>query len=164
MAVFAYFCPECAKKIGLMPVEHAGHIKERRGNTVYVRIAQQSACGSCEASGHCLAENKSEAIIEAITEDHSLRPGDAVMLTAHKHTGLKAVFLAYIFPLVLLIGSLIGSLTLLFPGKETIAALLALSVPVVYYCLLLPFKRHLASTFRFKASALTDTLSSTNLP
>jgi len=147
-----------------MLVEHTGRIEQRTGNTVHVRIVQQSTCGSCEASGRCVAENKNEVLIEALTDDTSLQPGDDVVLIAHKHTGFRAVFLAYILPLFLVIGSMIVSMTLLFPGKETIAALLALSVPVVYYCLLLPFKRHLASTFRFKASALTDTLSSTNLP
>jgi sigma-E factor negative regulatory protein RseC len=148
-----------------MLVEHTGHIERRKGNTVYVRIAQQSACGSCEASGHCLAENKGEAIIEALTDEVSLQPGDTVVLTAHRHTGLKAVFLAYVLPLLLMVGSMVLSLTLLFPSDETRAALLALLVPAVYYCLLLPFKRHLAGTFRFKANALTTGhFSTTNLP
>lgn len=153
------------QKKGSMSVEHTGRIEQRKGNTVQVRIAQQSACGSCEASGRCLAENKSEAIIEAFTDDTSLHPGDTVVLMAHKHTGLKAVFLAYVFPLLLLVSSLVLSLTLLFPGNETVAALLALLVPVIYYCLLVPFKRQLAGTFRFKATALPiDKLSTTNEP
>lgn len=153
------------KKNESMSVEHTGHIERRKGNTVYVRIAQQSACGACEASGRCVAENKGETTVEALTDDVSLQPGDMVALTAQKHTGLKAVFLAYVLPLLLLVGCMVLSLTLLFPGNETAAAILAILLPAVYYCLLLPFKRHLAGTFRFKAVALSaGHFSTTNLP
>lgn len=136
-----------------MPVEHTGRIEERWGNTLRVRIAPQTACGACEASGRCLAENNKDTLIEALTDDASLHPGDPVVLTAHRHTGLKAVWLAYVLPLLLSVGALVLSLTVLFPGKETLAALLALLVPVAYFCLLLPFRRQLAGTFRFRATA-----------
>jgi hypothetical protein len=50
------------------------------------------------------------------------------------------------------------SLTVLFPGKEAVAALLALLSPLVYYLVLYRFRSRLKQEFIFKVRLLEEEL------
>ena len=70
--------------------------------------------------------------------------------------GMKAVFLAYVLPLVLLILVMVLCLTLIAPGNEVLAALVSLGILLPYAFLLYLLKDKLSKKFRFEIRSLMN--------
>jgi sigma-E factor negative regulatory protein RseC len=128
---------------------HPGIIESINGDKVFVRILSQSACSSCHAKGACTIADVEEKIIEAdIDRAENRKTGDQVMVKMEESLGQKAVFLGYVLPLVVLVGSVILFLSLF--KHEGLAALLSLFMLVPYYFTLYLFRKKLGKEFRFR--------------
>jgi sigma-E factor negative regulatory protein RseC len=73
--------------------------------------------------------------------------GEQVKVLVARHLGLKAVALGYVYPLLVLMGVLILSISL---GMDELkAALLSLMSLLPYYLVLFLRRRHMERTFTF---------------
>lgn len=113
-----------------------------------VLIISESACGSCGASGFCSAAEARRKEIEVPT-DHlaNYSVGEEVEVLLKKSMGNRAVWLAYVFPLVVLM-ILIVSLLRLGAG-EIVAALGGVAGIAVYYFIIYLFKDRIARDYVF---------------
>jgi sigma-E factor negative regulatory protein RseC len=139
-------------------IRHSGLVERIDEKGLHIRIDQYSACGACQAKKYCSSSEKQEKIIDILTYKGQYRVGERVEVLGSTAMGYKAVLWAYVIPLCLTVLILVLSLTVLFPGKEAVAALLALLSPLVYYLVLYRFRSRLKQEFIFKVRLLEEEL------
>ena len=130
-------------------IEHPGIVESIQGSTMRVRIEQSSACSGCHAQKICSSADKQDKWLDIPYFSGKYEIGQQVIVTGQSSLGLKAVALAYLFPLILMLFGLTVSFLWLFPGNNGVAALIALSVTILYYLTLYPFRKKLQSRFVF---------------
>ena len=129
-------------------ISHKGKVVSKGQGKVEVEIISESACAACHAAGLCgMAESRKK-----IVEVPSIRPddfsmGQEVEVCLAPRTGLKAVLLSYVVPVMILL-ILILSLSKIGLG-ELVAGLLSIAGVAVYYLVLFLFKDHLAEGYEF---------------
>ena len=128
-------------------VTHKGKVIHLEGLDVRVMIESISACAACHAKGMCTLSDKEDKIIDikvSAERAAKLNVGDEVMVAVSQQRGMQAVLLAYIWPAIVVILSLILLLKLL---PEPLAILSALAVLGVYYSVLDLFRNKLNAKF-----------------
>ena len=129
-------------------IKHDGIVIAVNGDgTVRVRIVQTSACASCKAKAMCASAESVEKEIDAVS-DGLLAIGDEAEVLVAEKIGWQAIFLAYILPFVVLLGSV---LVLNEFMKEELAGTIALCAMGVYYIVLGFFKNKIQKGFSFTA-------------
>lgn len=128
-------------------IEHLGRIEEINGNRVVVNFISQSACVSCQAKGVCSVSEVQEKSIEADNPEFEINIGDQVRIILQQSMGFKALFLAYIFPLILVLVSLIVLSG--FMNNEGLAGILSLGGIAAYYGVLFLIRKKVDKQFNF---------------
>ena len=137
---------EMAKKNA---IEHTGRIVEITPDFTTVEIMVSSACSECHAKGLCGMSEEQDKVIMVPTDPYTVRAvGDEVQVKTKMSMGMKAVRLAFLFPLVLLVAA-VAMVMWLADGNEALAALAALLVLTIYFLLLFANKKKLAREFTF---------------
>lgn len=130
-------------------IKHDGVVDSIEGNCIHVRIVQASACAACGAKSLCSAAESKEKIVDVYGADiTAYQVGQRVMVEGAAAMGMKAVRLAFLFPLVLLVAA-VAMVMWLADGNEALAALAALLVLTIYFFLLFANKKKLAREFTF---------------
>ncbi|MBQ2435418.1 MAG: SoxR reducing system RseC family protein [Bacteroidaceae bacterium] len=130
-------------------IKHDGVVDSIEGNCIHVRIVQASACAACGAKSLCSAAESKEKIVDVYGADiTAYQVGQRVMVEGAAAMGMKAVRLAFLFPLVLLVAA-VAMVMWLADGNEALAALAALLVLTIYFLLLFANKKKLAREFTF---------------
>jgi len=137
-------------------IEHQGVIESMTDHSMRIRIEQTSACVVCQAKKMCSSADKQDKWVDVTSFSGSWKIGQIVIVSGKSSTGLKAVALAYVFPLILMMLGLVVSALWLFPGKDGIAALVALSVTFLYYLMLYPFRKILQGQFAFTVRSFSE--------
>ena len=113
-------------------IEHSGVVERTERDTVYVRITSRSACGTCKAREACgLAEAQDKIVVVTTPEAGQYAVGGAVMVGVRRSAGIRAVVLAYVGALVVLLAVLVGAI--LAGLSEGLSALAAIAGVGVYY-------------------------------
>ncbi len=112
-------------------ISHEGKVISVNGSQVDVIIMQTSACAACAAANICRAAQQKQATVSARCEGTVPSVGDSVVVEASVGQGMWAMVLAYVVPLVLLVGTLSVGVTAM--GNEVMSALMALAVVALYY-------------------------------
>lgn len=122
---------------------HSGTVSGISGDSVFVSLEENIHCDSCRIKSACgISESKNKKI-EIHSPLDSFSMNEEVQVVLKKSIGLKAVFWAYLFPFILMVGVLlVGSIFL----SEWQAGLLSLVVLVPYYMVL----KYLNSFFKRK--------------
>ena len=121
-------------------IRHQGVVESIHGHHVQVRIVQVSACATCSIKGHCTTADAKEKRIDVFTaQTEAYQPGDSVWVVGQLSMGWWAVILAFLIPLVLLVGVLFAAHAL--TGNDLTAVGITLPVLAAYY-LLLWLNRH----------------------
>ncbi|MEA1898209.1 MAG: SoxR reducing system RseC family protein [Bacteroidota bacterium] len=128
-------------------IEHMGRIAGITGNRVMVNFISQSACASCQAKGVCSVSEVQEKSIEADNPGFELNVGDQVKIILQQSMGFKALFLAYVFPLILILFFLIVLSGIL--NNEGIAGILSLGGIAAYYGVLFLMRKKVDKQFSF---------------
>lgn len=127
---------------------HAGRIVEITPDFTTVEIVSESACSSCHAKGLCsLGESKTKAVQVPTRGWDNYQVGDEVTVTLKASMGHKAVWIAYMIPLALLIAVL-----LILSGcgvGELASGLWALGAVAVYYLCIRLFGKRLKNEYIF---------------
>ena len=113
-------------------ITHKGRIVEITPEVTSVEIISESACSACHAKGLCgLGESKTKLVQLPTRAWESRSVGDEVTLAFEATMGHKAVWLAYVIPLVVLVAALM--LGLQAGAGELAAGLIAIGCVAVYY-------------------------------
>jgi sigma-E factor negative regulatory protein RseC len=130
-------------------VEQKGIVIKKQEDKVIVKIEQKSTCSSCHARGACTSLDKKDKEIEIKTKDtQNYNIGDEVVITISTKLGMKAVFIAFVLPLILLVIALFLSIKL-FSLTQSLSALVSLLVVAAYYVLLYKQNLFLSKEFNF---------------
>ena len=128
-------------------VEHQGIVEQVLPDQVKVRIISISACAACHAKDACNASDMEDKLIDVYESHQELSVGQRVLLLGKKNLAPLAVSLAYVFPVVLILATLI--ITVKVTGNEPLAAVLSLAVLVPYFTIIHFLKDKLQKTFTF---------------
>ena len=129
-------------------VSHKGKVVSVEGGKVRVEIVSESACAACHASGLCgLAESRKKIVEVPSGPARCFEPGQEVEVCLARKTGMKAVLLSYVVPVMILL-ILILSLPLVGMGELATGGLSILGV-AVYYLILFFFRERLAGGYEF---------------
>ena len=130
-------------------IEQKGIVIKKQEDKVIVKIEQKSTCSSCHARGACTSLDKKDKEIEIKTKDtQNYNIGDEVIITISTKLGLKAVFIAFVLPLILLVIALFLSIKL-FSLTQSLSALVSLLVVAAYYFFLYKQNLFLSKEFNF---------------
>lgn len=129
-------------------IEHEGIIEKIDNHRMTVRILQESACSACHAKGVCMAANSKEKRIEITDFSGRFNENERVLIEGKASIGYKAVFWAFVLPLIILLLTLILTLSL-WNFSEMEAAISAMVALIPYYLVLYFMRKKMASSFQF---------------
>ena len=130
-------------------IEHSGVVERTERDTVYVRITSRSACGTCKARQACgLAEAQDKIVAVATPEAGQYAVGGEVMVGVRRSAGVRAVVLAYVGALAVLLAVLAGTIAVA-GWSEGAGALAAIAGVGGYYFVLWLFRRKIEHTIQF---------------
>lgn len=116
-------------------ITHKGRVIEVTRDKVSVEIISQSACSACHAASLCSMSEAVRKIVEVpVYQNAEYIVGEEVDVLLAPSMGLKAVLLAYVLPLVVLV-VLCVSLSFTSLG-ELYVGLAGLGAVAVYYMIL----------------------------
>lgn len=135
---------------------HTGRIVEIGPQVISVEIVNKSACATCHAKGVCGASDEQVRIIDVpqtiATRVEDYRVGEEVSLRLSQSLGLRAVFIAYVVPLMVLMASiLVLSATQL---QQLYVGIISLAAVAVYYIFVAIFRDKLEKVFTFSIEKL----------
>ena len=129
-------------------ITHPGRIVEITPDFTTVEITVSSACASCHAKGLCGMSEEEDKLIMVPTDPYTLRAvGDEVTVKTKMTMGLKAVWISYVIPLVILL-ILILSLSAVFE-KVYMTGLVSIAGVALYYFGIWLFRDRLSNEFVF---------------
>ena len=133
-------------------INHTGFVEKIDGDTVFVRITQQSACSGCHAQSMCSASEKKDKIIEVPDRSGRFRVNEEVIICGQSSLGLQAVLLAFVFPLIIVFAAIVTGTSMQW--EETTSGLTGLLLLVPYYCILYFLRDKLKKRFIFTLKKL----------
>ncbi|MEE1142094.1 MAG: SoxR reducing system RseC family protein [Bacteroidales bacterium] len=130
-------------------VEQKGIVIKKQEDKLVVKIEQKSTCSSCHARGACTSLDKKDKEIEIKSKDTAnYNIGDVVIITISTKLGMKAVLIAFVLPLILIVLALFLSIKI-FSLSQSLSALISLLVLSAYYFLLYKQNLFLSKQFNF---------------
>ncbi|MDD5911254.1 MAG: SoxR reducing system RseC family protein [Bacteroidales bacterium] len=129
-------------------IAHDGIIVEITPDFTTVEILSSSACASCHAKGLCGMSEEEKKLIMVPTDPYTVySEGQQVKVMTKKSMGLKAVWISYVIPLLILL-ILILSLSSVI-GNEAYVGLVAIAGVALYYFVIWLLRNKLESEFVF---------------
>ena len=129
-------------------IDHAGRILEITPDFTTVQIIVSSACSSCHAKGLCGMSEEEEKVIMLPTDPYATyNVGDEVQVCTKMAMGLKAVWISYVIPLIILMILILSLSTIV--EREAYRALMAIGGVAVYYLFVWLFRDKLSNEFVF---------------
>lgn len=132
-------------------ISHKGKIVEITPELTTVEIISADACSSCHAASLCGLSGFKKKLVQLPSDGWSDRKvGDEVDVVLKATMGLKAVWLAYVLPLIVLVAVLLIALE--SGAGEPLAALCAAVALALYFLCLYLLRNRLRNTYVFKIS------------
>lgn len=129
-------------------ISHVGKIVGITPEVTTVEIISSSACSACHAKGVCGVSEQQVKLIGVPTDPYSERkPGDEVDVVLKRSMGLKAVWISYVIPLLILM-ILILSLSSV-NVHEVYVGLISIGAVAVYYLVIYLLRNRLRKEFVF---------------
>ncbi len=134
-------------------IKHTGVVEAINGNNCYVRILQHSACSGCSAQHLCNSSESKEKIITVLLHGEDVQVGETVNIEGTVVQGLRAVYICYMIPLVLLIVSVYLGVRL---SGDMLGVFLSLGVLAIYYIVLYLFRNSIGQHFAFTLHKISN--------
>lgn len=129
-------------------ISHAGRIIDITPSVTTVEIVSESACSACHAKGLCgVSESKTKTVQIPTRGWDSFKVGDEVSVVLKASMGHKAVWIAYVAPLAVLMAVILGTSGL--GMGELASGLTALGAVAAYYFVVWLFRARLKSEYIF---------------
>ena len=130
-------------------VEHEAFVRKIDHKYIIVDVLAKSACLSCQLKGVCsVSDIEEKAVKVPVDNPQDYEIGSKVIVYMEQNQALNAVWLAYVVPLLLVLGVLILLISLKM--EEGLAALLALAILPLYYFIMYLLRKKIAKKFDFK--------------
>lgn len=129
-------------------IRHRGKIVDIDPLVTKVEILRTSACSACHAKELCGFSEEEKRIVDVATsgfDPHQI--GEEVTLCMKKSMGMKAVWIAYVIPLVILVITVL--VLSAFGLGELAMGLGAIAAVALYYVVILCFRDRLSNEFIF---------------
>lgn len=129
-------------------IYHDGKIIEITPEFTFVEIISSSACSQCHAKGLCgFSEEESKVVMVPTSPYTERKVGDTVTLALKQTMGLKAVWISYVIPLIILM-ILVLSLSSVI-DNEVWTGLAAIGGVALYYLVIWLLRDKLKNEFVF---------------
>lgn len=129
-------------------IYHDGKIIEITPEFTSVEIISSSACSQCHAKGLCgFSEEESKVVMVPTSPYTERKVGDTVTLALKQTMGLKAVWISYVIPLIILM-ILVLSLSSVI-DNEVWTGLTAIGGVALYYLFIWLLRDKLKNEFVF---------------
>ena len=129
-------------------IYHDGKIIEITPEFTSVEIISSSACSQCHAKGLCgFSEEESKVVMVPTSPYTERKVGDTVTLALKQTMGLKAVWISYVIPLIILM-ILVLSLSSVI-DNEVWTGLAAIGGVALYYLVIWWLRDKLKNEFVF---------------
>ena len=129
-------------------ISHKGKIVSITPEWTTVEIISESACAKCHAAGLCgMSESKRKAIELPTRGWDNFVIGQDVKVVLKASMGHKAVWLAYVAPLIVMMAVLLGLFAL--GAGELVSGLSSIAAVGVYYFFIWLFRKHLRNEYVF---------------
>lgn len=129
-------------------IYHDGKIIEITPEFTSVEIISSSACSQCHAKGLCgFSEEESKVVMVPTSPYTERKVGDTVTLALKQTMGLKAVWISYVIPLIILM-ILVLSLSSVI-DNEVWTGLTAIGGVALYYLVIWLLRDKLKNEFAF---------------
>lgn len=129
-------------------VSHTGRVVRITPQLTTVSIEQHGACSACHAAGLCGMSEVTEKAVEVPTDPHAgYKEGDQVEVVLKASMGMKAVWLAYGIPIVVLLVVILGLDAL--GAVELSSALGGVGAVALYYLILWLLRGRLQNEYIF---------------
>ena len=133
-------------------ITHRGRIVSITPEFTTVEIVSESACAACHAKGLCSLGDSKVKQVEVPTRGwDNYTVGQEVSVVLRATMGHKAVWLAYVVPLLVLVAALLG--TLAAGGSELLAGLAAIGAVGLYYGVIWLLRDRLRKDYIFNIKA-----------
>lgn len=130
-------------------ISHRGRVLEVTPQFTTVEIVSESACSACHAKGLCsLSDSKAKTVLVPTSGWDSFSPGDEVNVILKLTMGYKAVWLAYVVPLFVLVAVLLSLCA--FGVNELYAGLISIGTVALYYLVIFLLRNKLNNQYIFK--------------
>ena len=117
-----------------------GIVRAINGDDISVEVIVSSACSGCHAKSICIpSDRRKEVITVKNTYHENFQVGETVELLLETSAGNKAVILAYVLPLVVLLALLFGCYAL--THNELLSVGIGVLGVIVYYLVLKSFSK-----------------------
>lgn len=129
-------------------ISHIGKVVAVDPEFTTVEILSESACTACHAKGLCgISEYKTKAVKVPSSSWQTYCAGDEVDVLLKASMGHKAVWLAYVLPLIVLLAFMFLPLSL--GCGELVSALCAFAAVAVYYLCIYALRDKLNNQYIF---------------
>ncbi|PLX13411.1 MAG: RseC/MucC family positive regulator of sigma(E) [Marinilabiliales bacterium] len=129
-------------------ITHPGFIRKLMDDMAEVVIISKSGCASCEINGSCSVSDMEEKIIDIkLKPQDNYKIGDEVVVEMKQSQGTWAVLLAYIFPFLVILISLIVLTSA--DVDQGLSGLISLGLLIPYYTILYFLKTYIKSRFEY---------------
>ena len=129
-------------------ITHQARVIEMTPDYTTVEILVNSACSECHAKGLCGMSEVQEKVISLPTDPYATyNVGDQVQLCTKMSMGMKAVWISYVIPLIILM-ILILSLSAVF-DSEVVTGLASVGGVALYYLVIWLLRDRLNNEFVF---------------
>ena len=128
-------------------ISHPGRIVDINPEYTTVQFTALSACSSCQAEGFCGVAGAEKKTIQIPTTPGNWQPDQEVEVCLKRGMGFKAVWLAYVIPVLLLLAVLLALVAL--GVTEWVAGLCAIGATLLYYLVLRVFRDRLSNEYTF---------------
>lgn len=133
-------------------VRHTGKVVGMNPQMTTVQIVSHSACSECHAAGLCGMSEYTEKAIQVPTDPYaSYGIGDEVQVVLKASMGMKAVWIAYFLPLVVLLAVALGLIAL--GVSEVVSGLCGIGAVGLYYLAVWLFRERLQNEYVFTIQA-----------
>jgi len=134
-------------------IEHEGVVIEIDRGFISVEIESKSACSSCHAKGACSIGDMELKIVEIEGCDYnSYEVGERVNVMLKRTMGYRALWISYLFPLIILMVLLVSLSSLGL--SEPITGLAIIGGISLYYSIIWVFRDRLKRDFVFTIEKL----------
>jgi sigma-E factor negative regulatory protein RseC len=134
-------------------VEQKGIIEEVVNGFAKVRVSSFAACAKCHAKSACGITEGSTRFFQVPVAKDEYSTGESVIIEMERHMGLRAAFIAYFLPFLIVITSLL--ILTSFNVSELFSGTISILILIPYFTGLYFFRDHLKRSFKFTLRKVT---------
>lgn len=113
-------------------VTHEGVVRAVKDGVLSVEVGRATACQSCSSRSRCTMGNGDTVMVDVPAGSGTFAPGDRVQVSLSSDVGRRAVVIAYVLPLLLLVVAVVSFVSF-FRCSEIVSIIAAFAVLALYY-------------------------------